>query len=167
MKLSKQSIVIAILLSAALFFTGRYVWSNYYDLLLPVVGNVKYVSTSITGEYRNLNLFGLTLALIPVAAMLIWRFAPVISIHRRMLTVCIIMLSITVSVFARREIIRTKATNIQSATKPGNTGTSDPQLSNSQAGIPFESLKFEQFAFAGLIAGSLIAFYSLRQKKAG
>lgn len=167
MKLSKQSIVIAILLSTALFFTGRYVWNNYYDLLLPVVGNVKYVSATITGEYRNLNLFGLTLALIPVAAMLIWRFAPVTSMQRRMLTVCIIVLSIAVSVFARREIIRTKATNIQSATKPDNTDLSDSQLSNSQSGIPIESLKFEQFAFAGLIAGSLIAFYSLRQKKTG
>ena len=167
MKLSKQAVIIAIILSVALFFIGLYTWGNFFDLILPIVGNVKYLSTSMTGQFRYSMLFGLTLALIPIATILIWRFAPVFKKQRRVLTVCIIILALTVAVFARREIIKSKATNLQPTTILDYSDPSNPQPKTIESGIPIETLNFELFALAGLIVGSLIAFFSLRQNKKG
>lgn len=165
MKPSKQAVIITFILSVGLFFIGLYTWGRFFDLILPIVGNVKYLSTSMTGQFRYSMLFGLTLALIPVATILIWRFAPVFSKQGRILTVCIIILAMTLTVFSRREIIKAKATNLQTTTILDYSDPSNPQQKTIESGIPIESLNFELFALAGLIVGSLIAFFSLRQNK--
>jgi hypothetical protein len=167
MKPSKQAVIIAIILSAGLFFIGLYTWGKFFDLILPIVGNVKYLSTSMTWQFKYSKLFGLTLALIPIATILIWRFAPIFNKQRRILTVCIIILALTVAVFSWREIIKAKATNLQPTTILDYSDPSNPQPKTFESGIPIESLNFELFALGGLIVGSLIAFFSLRQNKTG
>lgn len=164
MKYSKQLIIITIILSSViLFFVGLYTWSTFFELILPIVGNVKYWSTSLTGQFRDSMLFGLSLALIPIATILVWRVGPVFTKQRKALAVFIIILSMVVAVFGRREMIKLHAKNLQATTILNYSNPSNPDPKTIETGIPIETLNFELFIFGGLIVGSLIAFFSLRQ----
>ena len=150
MKLSTRTIIIGIVLSIVLFFAGYYSWVKLFFALLPVVNNVSYTETSPTGLFINPFLFSLTIALIPIATILIWRFAPVLKPQRKILTVCIIVICVAASILVRREMIKYKASHLQ------------PTIIESS--IPVSSLNFEIYALAGLITGSMISFISLRQR---
>ncbi len=164
MKLSKQTIIIALILSVVLFFVGMYTWNSLFMLILPIVGNIKYVNSSLNGPFLISMLFSLTLALIPFATIIIWRFAPVFKTQRKILTVCIIFLSIIVSVLVRREMIKSKARNLQPTTVLDYSDPANPISKSIYMDIPISSLKFEYYALVGLIAGSIIAYLLLKEK---
>ena len=164
MKLSKQTIIIAIILSVALFLIGQYTSVKFFFLTLPTEGGVKYVSTRMTGHSINPLWFSLTLALIPIMTILVWRYAPVFSTKRRVITVCILILAASVSLLLRREMIKSKARNLQPITILDYTDPANPQPKTVESNFPIETLNFELFTFAGLIVGSAIAFFSLSQK---
>lgn len=164
MKTSTRTIFIALILSIALFFIGQYSWTDIFITMLPIVGNVKYFETSLNGQFINSMFFSLTLALIPIVTILIWKFAPIFNTQRKILAVCIIVLTITTSVLVRREMIISQAKRLQPTTVLDYTDPANPQPKIIESGIPFSTLKFELFAFAGLITGSVISFFSLRQK---
>lgn len=164
MKLSTPTIIIAIILSIALFFAGQYLWGNIFTALLPIVGDVKYFETSLAGQFINSLFFSLTIALIPIATILIWKFAPILKTQRKVLTVFIIVIAVTVSIIVRREMIRYQASQSQSTTFLYHTESSNPQPKTIESGIPVSKIYFEVFAFAGLVIGSVISFLSLRQR---
>jgi len=164
MKLSTLTIIIAIILSAALFFVGQYYWSNLFTVLLPVVGDVKYFDTGLNDQFISTMRFSLTLALIPIAAILIWRYAPVLKPQRKVLTVCIIILAMTISVLIRREMIKFQAKHIQKTTILDYSDLANPQPKTVETGIPVSTLHFELYALTGFAAGSVISLFSLRQK---
>lgn len=167
MKPSKQTVVIAIIVAVVLFFVGLSTWGKLLALLLPIVGNTKYLSTSMAGQFRNSILFGFTLALIPIATIFIWRFAPVFKPQRRVLTGCIIIVVMTISVLVRREMVKLKATNLPPTTTIDYSDLSNSQSRAIESGIPIETVKFELFACAGLVIGGIIAFFTLRENKNG
>lgn len=164
MKLSKQAILTAILLAVVLFVIGYFTWYKFFELVLPDIGNVNYITTSFTEAFRNSLLFGLTLALIPIATILIWKFAPVITPDKRIFTVCIIIFAMIVSVYGRRKMIVTEAKNLQTMTVLDYTNPSFPESRTIESRIPVSMLYFELFALGGLIAGSVFAFFAMRQK---
>jgi hypothetical protein len=160
MKLSKQTIVIAIILSIVLFAAGICIWDKLYMLILPKIGNVKYFETSMTGQYIIFFLPCLALALIPIAAILVWRYAPVFSMQRKLLSVGIITGVMIISVLARREMISYKARQLELSALVDLPNPSGPV----QIGIATSELRFEQYILGGLIAGSIISFFVLREK---
>ena len=164
MKPSTKTVIIAIILSIALFVVGQYTWGKLFFLLLPIVGDVKYFETSLNGHFINSMMFSLTLALIPIATIIIWRFAPVIKAQRKILTVCIIVLVVTISVLVRREMIKSRARHLQPTTVLDYTDPANPQPKTIERGIPVSTLNFELFALAGLVIGSVVSFFSFRQK---
>ncbi len=164
MKPSTRTIIIAIILSIALFFIGQYSWGDIFITILPIVGNVKYLETSLNGQFINSMFFSLILALTPIVTILIWKFAPIFNTQRKILTVCIIVLTMTASVLVRREMIKSQAKHLQPTTVLDYTDPANPQPKTIESGIPVSTLKFELFALAGLITGSVISFFSLRQK---
>lgn len=164
MKLSTPTIIIAIILSIALFCTGQYLWGNIFIALLPIVGGVKYFEASLAGQFINSLFFSLTIALIPIATILIWKCAPIVKTQRKVLTVFIIVIAVTVSIIVRREMIRYQARQLQSWTVLDYTDPSNPQPKAIECGIPVSKIYFEVYAFAGLVIGSVISFLSLRQR---
>jgi hypothetical protein len=167
MKHPIRIIISAIILSALLFFIGIYTWGNLLELVLPVVGNVKYHETSLTGHYRDSMTLGLILALIPITTILIWKFAPVFTTSKRFFTVCIILLAMITSVLIRREMIKSQARNLQATAVLDYSDPANPQPKAIETGIPLSTLNFELFALYGLIGGSTISFFSLRQRSGG
>lgn len=164
MKLSTQTIIIAIILSIVLFFVGLYTWGNIFNALLPIVGDVKYIDTSLNGQFINSLLFSLTLALIPITTILVWKLAPVFKTQRKILTVFIIIIAVTASLLVRREMIKYQARHLQPTTSLDYTDQSNPQPKTFETGIPVSALNFELFAFAGLVIGGAISFLSLKQR---
>jgi hypothetical protein len=65
-----------------------------------------------------------------------------------------------ISVLARRKMIKYKARQLESAAVVDVPHPSGPV----QIGIAVSELKFEQYILGGLVAGSLISFFALRQK---
>ena len=164
MKLSTRIVVVAVILSVALFVIGTYSWGDIFTALLPRIGNTGYLDTNLTGRFSSSTLFGLTLALIPIVTIVIWRFAPVVNAQRRILTVCIIVLAIIASVQIRREMIKLQARDMQSTIVLDYSDPVQPRPQAITNGIPVSNLKFEVFALAGLLAGAIISFFSVRQK---
>jgi hypothetical protein len=70
----------------------------------------------------------------------------------------------TASVLVRREMIKSQAKNLPPTTVLDYTDPVNPQPKTIESGIPVSTLKFELFALAGLVTGSVISFFSLRQK---
>lgn len=164
MKPSTQTIIITIILSVVLFFIGQYLWSDFFISILPIVDNVDYFDSSLNIHFINTIVFSLTLALIPITTVLIWKYAPVLKTQRKFLTVCIIILAMTFSVFVRREMIKYQANHLQPTTVLDYTDPANPQPKTIKSGIPVSTLKFELFTLVGLVTGSIISFFSLRQK---
>jgi hypothetical protein len=163
MRLSKPTIFIAIILSISLFIVGYLTTDSVYELLLPVVGEVSYYETSIVRPFWSSVSFAVILALIPIFLIAIWKVAPVITPAKRALTVAIVVACLALSVFARREMIKSRATTLQRFAGGEYTDQGKLQPAIYLMGIPADTLRFELFAFAGLLAGSIIAIFSLRE----
>src|SRR5262245_26499516 len=120
-----RTLISTIIISIVLFIIGFYTWGRFLEFILPAVGNVTYYATSFGTDFRNSLLFSLTLALIPLATILIWKLAPVINKQRKVLTVCVILLSMIALVWTRREIIKAQARNLRHITE---LVSSDPNI---------------------------------------
>lgn len=165
MRFSFKTIIVTVLISVTLLFVGFFSWDKIFDLLLPNVEEVKYLSTSFTESFRQILVFSLTLALIPISSILIWRFAPIISIKKKILTIVIIFVSIVFFIAIRREMIKYYARHLEPTSVIDHFDTSDnPQFKKTENRIPVSTLIFEWYAFAGLITGSFISIVSLRAK---
>ena len=165
MRFSFKTIIVTVLISVTLLFVGFFSWDKIFDLLLPNVEEVKYLSTSFTESFRQILVFSLTLALIPISSILIWRFAPIISIKKKILTIVIIFVSIVFFIERRREMIKYYAMHLEPTSVIDHFDTSDnPQFKKTENRIPVSTLIFEWYAFAGLITGSFISIVSLRAK---
>lgn len=138
--------ITAILLFIIGFLTRDYLFS----LCIPDMEYITFSVTSINSQFNMLLLFSFTLAFIPIAAVLLWKFAPVVSSMRKTLSVIIIILGMITSVFIRRELIKFADYSIDS---------------NIKSLIPIQQLQFEFYALVGLIAGCVAAYVLLREKK--
>jgi hypothetical protein len=164
MKPSIKTTIITIILSVTLFIVGFYTWNSFFMLTLPIVGDVKYFETNLGSGFRNSLLFSLTLALIPIATVLIWKIAPVLVTQKKFLTIGIILLVMTLFVVTRREMIKYQARHLQPMNVLDYSDPANPQPKTIESGIPVSTLNFEMFALAGLVTGSIISYFSLRQK---
>ena len=164
MKLSAKTIIITIILSVILLIVGFYSWNYFFMATLPIVGDVKYQADNMTAPFRQSLLFALTLALIPISSILIWRFAPVLAAQKKILTIGIILIAIILSVATRREMIKYQARHLQPTTILDYSDPTTPQPKTIESLIPISTVNFELFALAGLITGSIISFFLLRQK---
>jgi hypothetical protein len=166
MKPAAQKTIFTILVSLSLFFIGYLTWPSIFMWILPVVGDVKYFESCFGSMFDNNLLFGLTLALIPVSAILIWKFGHIIKSPQRISTVCIIVIAIVTAIGIRRTIVKSTARNMKPITVIDYSDPSFPVTQSIEKGIPVNTLHFETFALGGLIAGSIISFFALRQKRA-
>lgn len=164
MKFSFKPILIVFVLSVILLIIGFYFWDFFLAAILPDLGEIKYLADDIAEPFVQSLVFALTLALIPLTVLLIWRLTPVLSKQKRILIIGIIFIAIAVSIALRREMIKYQAKHLQSIAVVGKLNTSNSQIMPVKNFIPISSLKFELFAFAGLIIGSITSVLFFRHK---
>jgi len=165
MSLSKQAIIIASILSIVLFIAGFYTWSSFFLLMLPIVNDVKYLDTDLSMPLWDSLVFGLTLALIPAATVLVWKLAPIFNNQRKVLTACIIVLTMMVFVIIRREVVKSQLRNLKPSTTIDYSNPASPVQKSIELLFPIVDLNFEYFVLIGLISGSTISLFALKEKK--
>jgi hypothetical protein len=155
MKSAKITIIITIILSIILFFIGLYTYDSFITLTLPSIENVQYIATDIADAFKQPLYFGLTLALFPIVITFLWRVTPILTINKKLLTICILLVFMILFIIVRREMIKSQTSHLLPVTL---------NVEKLKVAYPLSSINFELFAISGLITGSFVSFFSLRQK---
>ena len=96
--------------------------------------------------------------------MLIWKFAPIFTTQKRILVIGIILIAMTLFVATRREMIKDQAKHLQSTAILDYSDPTNLRSKTIEYGISVSTINFELFALGGLVTGSIISFFTLRQK---
>ena len=151
--------LITIILAIALFVIGFLIADDFIFWTLPQKSGLQYQVNTFAGQFKEMIGFPLILALLPISIAILWKHAPILNIQRRILTILIIILSICIFGFIRYQRVASEVALLQ-------------QFSlQSIEGIPFQtSIQLERFSlttymFFGLIAGSIISYFLLREPK--
>jgi hypothetical protein len=156
MKSVKITILITIIFSIVFFFTGLFNYDSFLSLALPTDGNIKYITTNFTDSFKQPFYFGLTLAFFPIATVFLWRITPISTMSKKMLTIGILFVFMLSFIIVRREMIKSQASYLLPTTL---------NIEKIESSIPLSSVNFELFAISGLVAGSFVSFFSMRQNK--
>jgi hypothetical protein len=150
-------IILAILFSLLLIVLGQYFFGDFYELLLPNVDGATYQTTDFSSEFYNSIIFSLALGLIPISLLLLWKLSKVNAINKKMLSVFIIIICMTLAVLIRQQTIKS---HLQELTK-SSTVTSN----NFSVSYPIDKVNFEYYLLIGLFIGWLMSYLIFRQEK--
>jgi len=148
-----------IIIAIALFIIGFLTYGDFLTWTLPKMNGLKFTVNTFSGQFKAIIEFSLTLALIPISAGLLWRYAPILKVQRRVLTVLIIIISICLFAYIRYQSIANEATNYL------RHGPQQIDVIEYQMSIPLERFNIATYMFFGLIAGSAISYFLLRESK--
>jgi hypothetical protein len=156
--------ILTIISSIILLIIGFYTWNSLFTLLLPKIGEVKYLSDSFTWGFRSSLIFGLSLAIIPILLSLVWKLTPVKNTQSKLLSSGIVLFVMAASLFSRREMIKFRAKNLMP--EMGSFYSDHGELIQKPilVGIPLDSLNFEYYALIGVMVGCIVSFLMLRKK---
>ena len=155
------SLIIGIILAIVFMVIGFITYKDFFTWSLPKIPGVVYVTTALTEQFTKAFLFSLTLAGIPLSVVLIWKLAPVLSASRKFLSILIIIIWVVCGMFLREFMIQSKAKQL---------GTLQDEMSSDptekiQITIPLKEVNIEVYMFGGLVIGSAISYFALRQNK--
>lgn len=157
MKTSTFTTILTIFLSVTLFFIGTYFYGQFFEWTLPNIEGMKFQVTSLGGQFNGMLIFALTLALIPISAFFTWKFAPIIMTKRKVLNVLILLSCVLLCVIVRREWLMFQSNRYLK----GLPQSFDNKL---QFQIPIENFNVTNYMLLGLLLGTVISYFSLRQK---
>ncbi len=156
MKTTILTTILTILLSVILFFIGIYFYEQFYEWTHPNIEGISYQVTSLGGSFNGMLIFALTLALIPFSAFFTWKFAPVVTTKRRLLNIAILLICVIVVTVARREWLVFQANRYLK-------GLSRGFENKFQFQIPVENFNVTTYLLLGLLAGTVISYFALKQ----
>jgi hypothetical protein len=148
--ISNQTRIIGGIVSIVLFIVGLMCWGRIFAWLLPKAGDVVWQMEHLSDGFRSSLIFGLTLALIPVGAILLWKFAPINRPGKRAISICILLAGIVLSIYVRRELIEFVSVS---------------PIPDIKMHVPVSQAKFDIYALAGLISGCAVAWLLLKEKR--
>jgi len=157
MKLSTP--IKAIVLFILFFGAG---WASYTDLLLftvPQVKDVSWLKCCLSEYFMNKILYSVVIGLLPVSFIILWKRAPVISTGRRLLSIFIVLLCISLLTFYRYKRIRAIAEEkiAYERTIPHYGRKATVQMGGAD-------INAENYIFLGILTGSLVSYILLRRK---
>jgi hypothetical protein len=150
MKPFTRNMLICFVLLVPLYFAGGRLYSWLLETQIPHRVSVG----DMGGPFFASIVFGFVAALIPFALVFCWKFGPVTGKRKRLYSVLIFVICAMLGLLVRVGMVRRQ---LKYADIPG--------FENYQALVPFEMLKFESYFFGGTIAGFLIVWFVLRDKK--
>jgi hypothetical protein len=152
-----KSIILVTSLSITFFVIGLLYFEHLFEAMLPDIDNVRYQTNSFGGQFRTKLMVVLVLALVPVFVSITWRYAPIVSKGKKLISVIAVIACMVLAIVVRQQMLAAYLF------LPSNSSTAMPAT----AGLlyPVDKLYFEYCLFAGLCIGSLIAWFLLGQKK--
>ena len=157
MKTSTLTTILTILFSVILFFIGTYFYGQFFEWTLPNIDGIKFQVTSLGGQFNSMLTFALALALIPISSYFTWKFAPIIMTKRKVLNILILLACIILFTVVRREWLMFQSNRYLKGLPQGF----DNKL---QFQIPVENFNVTNYMLLGLLIGTAISYFSLRQK---
>lgn len=154
MKLSKRTIFLTIIVSIIIVFLGVYFFSYYYDFLLPGVEGTDYQVIDFNGPFMNSLFFSMLVALIPIASVLTWKAARMTELNKRIWTVVIITICVTLGIIVRYQVIKSYLLGLKK---------NDSDIV--EIIYPVNQLNYEYYMIGGVCVGCLISYFLFRPEK--
>ena len=157
MKLSAKIFIQIVIVSIALFILGQLVFIRLFEFFEPNVDGILFQVTEINRRIKTSILFSLTLVFIPLLTIVTWRFAPIISITKKIASALSILIFIIVAIFLRHQEVKTFFIRV---IKP-------IVLVNNKTNVtyPIDPVNFVYYMLAGLCIGCLVSYFLFRQNK--
>ena len=156
MRFYKNSIILTILFSYALFVAGLCTFHILAGTFLPKVEGGFYPSVKYGDDFIGTLIFSLTIGLTPLIIFQTWRHSPVVPPQKKMTSVLIILLCMILALLLRQQILKSY---FRAQTKTFTSAVDQIKVS-----YPVEQLNFEYYIIGGLIAGCFLSYLLLRKK---
>lgn len=160
MKISKKIIIITVLLSIALLFTGFQCYRLFFNWVLPNVEGVAYQSNSVTRQFSLSLIYSLIIASIPVATILLWKHANIRTATKRILVPLILIFFLAATTIYRQIAFRADVLELaeyKQLFKEQNNEVFKEYIS-------IDSLHIEKYMLFGLVAGIIVVFLQWRKR---
>lgn len=153
MKNKTIKIITVAVVSILLFLLSYLLFSNFSELFLPDLENIKYVSLSPDSGFKVIRNISIVIGLIPIFLTLNWHYSSIKKLRSKVISAGIVLVLIAIAFLIRRGLI-------QSA---GNKTFSFGEQSF-KPDFNIENLNYEYYMFFGLILGCLITYFLMKPK---
>jgi hypothetical protein len=143
-------------LSVVLFIAGQLLFVKTFEFFEPQVEGILFQITEHQATLKTSILFSLSLFFIPVLIVLTWKLAHIISLRKRIASALLILIFISIGIFARHQEVKIYFTTV---VKPA-------LLTNNKTSItyPIDPVNFVYYMLAGLTAGCVFAFVLFKKR---
>lgn len=132
-------------------------FNDLFDFILPKVDRGFYQTTSLSGPFKTMLLFSLVFGLMPIIIFLTWRYSPIFSGKKKLVSVFMVVVCMTLAIIARQQTLK-----LYFAEQTKNvTSTADIPIVN----YPIDQVNFEYYLLGGLCVGCIASYVVLREKK--
>jgi len=128
-----------------LFITGFYLYDSFLELVLPTSNNMRVAHGSLIGIFKHQLYFSVIIGLLPIAFYLVWKFANIITLKKKILSATIVLMAIVFAIIINQYLIL-RVSSYMVSDKIQNI-------------ILFENMRYSEFMFAGLVIGSVISWF--------
>ena len=154
-----RNTLITILLSIALLIIGFFISGDVFFWTLPKMEGLQYQVNTFGGQFKEIAGFSLILALMPITIALLWKHSPIFRVQRRLLTILFIIGSICIFGVIGYQRVASEVALQQQLPLQSIDGI---QLTTS---IQLERFNLTTYMFFGLIGGSIISYFLLKEPK--
>ena len=156
MKSSKDTIISVLAISISLFLVGHFAYTSFFQFAEPNVDGISLEVTRGDGVIETSSLFSGTLLLIPILVYVLWKLAPINSPRRRIASVLVLLLFISLGIFVRHQEVKTYLVRVVRPTL----------LINGKRQIDYriDPVNFVYYILGGLFLGLMASWLLLKQK---
>jgi hypothetical protein len=156
MKKINRGWIVAVLLSLNLFAAGKLFYRAFFKYLEPSVPGINFQITELDRLVSTSTLFSCFLAMLPFSMMLMWKFAPVHLVSRRITSVITVFVCIGIAAFMRHQPVKLY---FMSVVKPYF-------IKKGQLNVdyPIDPVRFVYYMLCGFCIGYLISWLCFRNK---
>lgn len=150
-----SSVVYLFFICFIFFFIGFFTYTRFFEFLVPDIAGIKYLG-ELTSVWDNAVLFSVITAFIPAVLFITWGLIPLYSIDKKIFTVLITIICISIVIYIRYKILFNKF----------NGMVQSFSIKDNAASIVFSynDLNYEYYFGGGLIIGCIISYLAFHNK---
>ena len=153
---SKTIYIWTFVVSIAFFIAGRLLFLKAFNFFEPSVDGIVFQIIEHNEVLKTSILFSLTVALMPLLVVLTWRHAHIISIDKKVASALIILIFVTIGIFARQQQVKIYFIKV---VKPALLTSDKPSIT-----YPIDPVVFVYYIFACLFIGCFVSYILFRKK---
>lgn len=156
MKSRTPTIIALLAISILLFLIGQIAFTSFFQFAEPNVAGISFQVTDGGGVIKTSLIFSCTLLLIPILVYLLWRVTPINSSRRRIASLLIVLLFISLGIFVRHQEVKTYFVRV---VRPALLTKGKAQID-----YPIDPINFVYYLIGGLCLGLITSWLLLKHK---